>query len=149
VDECHRSIYNLWKGVLDYFDAFQIGLTATPSEHTLGYFNQNLVSSYTHEQALLDKVNILFSTVRTYLKKVARVERDYPNPVASTGFTVIRAGEGVSPQFLFSQVLLHRAGRRNASRRPDRPTRGGGDRGRCGESCENPVILRMTSRLGS
>lgn len=45
VDECHRSIYNLWRGVLDYFDAFQIGLTATPTAHTLGYFNQNLVYS--------------------------------------------------------------------------------------------------------
>ncbi len=56
IDECHRSIYNLWKGVLDYFDAFHVGLTATPSPHTLGFFNQNLVSSYTHEQAVLNKV---------------------------------------------------------------------------------------------
>ena len=30
IDECHRSIYNLWKQVLDYFDALQVGLTATP-----------------------------------------------------------------------------------------------------------------------
>lgn len=51
------------------------------------------------------KDDILFSTVRTYLKKIARIERDYNNPVASTGFTVIRAAEGVSPQFLFLQVL--------------------------------------------
>src|SRR3954471_9820589 len=51
------------------------------------------------------KDDILFSTVRTYLKKIARIEQDYPNPVASTGFTVIRAAEGVSPRFLFSQVL--------------------------------------------
>jgi hypothetical protein len=51
------------------------------------------------------KDDILFSTVRTYLKKIARIEHDYPNPIASTGFTVIRAAEGVSPQFLFSQVL--------------------------------------------
>jgi len=29
VDECHRSIYNLWKQVLDYFDAFLIDLVAT------------------------------------------------------------------------------------------------------------------------
>lgn len=53
----------------------------------------------------VQKDDILFSTVRTYLKKIARIERDYPNPVASTGFTVIRAVEGVTPQFLFSQVL--------------------------------------------
>ena len=35
VDECHRSIYNLWRGVLEYFDAFLIGLTATPPNRPL------------------------------------------------------------------------------------------------------------------
>ena len=34
IDECHRSIYNLWKQVLDYYDAFLIGLTATPDKRT-------------------------------------------------------------------------------------------------------------------
>jgi type I restriction enzyme R subunit len=58
IDECHRSIYNIWLQVLDYFDAFQIGLTATPDKRTLGYFNENLVSEYTHEQAVLDNVNV-------------------------------------------------------------------------------------------
>ncbi|WP_255493142.1 DEAD/DEAH box helicase family protein [Flavobacterium sp. SOK18b] len=43
IDECHRSIYNLWKQVLDYYDVFQIGLTATPDNRMFGYFNQNLV----------------------------------------------------------------------------------------------------------
>ena len=62
IDECHRSIYNLWKQVLDYFDAFQVGLTATPSKHTLAYFNKNLVSEYTHEEAVLDGVNVGFDT---------------------------------------------------------------------------------------
>ena len=32
VDECHRSIYNVWRQVLEYFDAFLIGLTATPTQ---------------------------------------------------------------------------------------------------------------------
>ena len=31
-DECHRSIYNKFTDVLAYFDAIQIGLTATPAE---------------------------------------------------------------------------------------------------------------------
>jgi type I restriction enzyme R subunit len=57
-DECHRSIYNVWKQVLEYFDSFLIGLTATPTKETLGYFNQNLVSEYTHERAVADKVNV-------------------------------------------------------------------------------------------
>ena len=34
IDEAHRSIYNLWKQVLDYFDAFLIGLTATPGNYS-------------------------------------------------------------------------------------------------------------------
>lgn len=60
IDECHRSIYNLWKQVLDYFDAFLIGLTATPDSRTIGFFNENLVSEYTHEQAVADDVNVGF-----------------------------------------------------------------------------------------
>ncbi|MEO8150659.1 MAG: DEAD/DEAH box helicase family protein [Bacteroidia bacterium] len=58
IDECHRSIYNLWKQVLDYFDSFLIGLTATPDNRTFGFFNQNVVSEYTHEQAVADGVNV-------------------------------------------------------------------------------------------
>jgi type I restriction enzyme R subunit len=46
IDECHRSIYNLWKHVLDYFDVFQVGLTATPDNRTFGYFNKNIVSDF-------------------------------------------------------------------------------------------------------
>lgn len=62
IDECHRSIYNLWKQVLDYFDGFLIGLTATPDNRTFGFFNQNIVSEYTHEQAVADGVNVGFDT---------------------------------------------------------------------------------------
>lgn len=58
IDECHRSIYNIWQQVLDYFDAFLVGLTATPDSRTFGFFNQNIVSEYTHEQAVLDNVNV-------------------------------------------------------------------------------------------
>ena len=58
IDECHRSIYNLWKQVLDYFDSFLIGLTATPDNRTFGFFNQNIVSEYTHEEAVMDGVNV-------------------------------------------------------------------------------------------
>ena len=57
-DECHRSIYNLWRGVLEYFDAHLIGLTATPSKQTLGFFNQNLVMEYSRTRAVADNVNV-------------------------------------------------------------------------------------------
>ncbi len=58
IDECHRSIYNLWRQVLEYFDAFLIGLTATPDNRTFAFFKQNVVSEYTHEQAVADGVNV-------------------------------------------------------------------------------------------
>jgi type I restriction enzyme R subunit len=32
-DESHRSIYNVYKNIFDYFDAVQLGLTATPKDH--------------------------------------------------------------------------------------------------------------------
>jgi hypothetical protein len=57
IDECHRSIYSLWRQVLEYFDAFLIGLTATPAKHTFGFFHKNLVMEYGHEQAVVDGVN--------------------------------------------------------------------------------------------
>jgi len=64
VDECHRSIYGLWRQVLDYFDAFIIGLTATPNKQAFGFFNKNLVMEYTHEQAVADHVNVGFDVYR-------------------------------------------------------------------------------------
>lgn len=64
VDECHRSIYGLWRQLLDYFDAFTIGLTATPGKQTFGFFNQNLVQEYDHTRAVADGVNVDFDVFR-------------------------------------------------------------------------------------
>ena len=58
IDECHRSIYDLWRQVLEYFDAYLIGLTATPDNRTFGFFRKNVVSEYSHEQAVADGVNV-------------------------------------------------------------------------------------------
>ncbi len=79
-DECHRSIYNLWRGVLEYFDAFTIGLTATPNKQTFGFFNQNLVMEYGHERAVADGVNVdyLVYTIRTQITaQGSTIEKDY------------------------------------------------------------------------
>jgi type I restriction enzyme R subunit len=71
IDECHRSIYNLWKQVLDYFDVFQVGLTATPDNRTFGYFNQNLVCDYGYEKAVIDGVLVPYNvfTIETEITK--------------------------------------------------------------------------------
>lgn len=63
-DECHRSIYNEWRQVLEYFDAFVVGLTATPAKHTIAFFNRNLVMEYGHERAVADRVNVPYEIYR-------------------------------------------------------------------------------------
>jgi len=71
IDECHRSIYNLWKQVLDYFDAFLIGLTATPDKRTFGFFNENVVSQYSYEESVTDGVNVPYDvyTIETEISQ--------------------------------------------------------------------------------
>jgi type I restriction enzyme, R subunit len=64
IDECHRSIYKKWRHALEYFDAFLIGLTATPTKLTLGFFNENIVSEYPSERAILDGVNVGYNVFR-------------------------------------------------------------------------------------
>ncbi|RLK48866.1 type I restriction enzyme R subunit [Alkalispirillum mobile] len=58
IDECHRSIYNLWRQVIEYFDSFLVGLTATPDNRTYGFFHQNVVSEYPLEQSVVDGINV-------------------------------------------------------------------------------------------
>ncbi len=71
IDECHRSIYNLWKQVLDYYDAFLVGLTATPDKRTFGFFNENVVSEYTYEESVVDGVNVPYDvfTIETEITR--------------------------------------------------------------------------------
>ncbi len=79
-DEAHRSIYNLWRQVLEYFDAYLIGLTATPNKQTFGFFNQNLVMEYGHPQAVADGVNVNYDVyrIRTEVTEAgSRVEAGY------------------------------------------------------------------------
>ena len=83
VDECHRSIYNVWSQVLLYFDAFLVGLTATPDNRTIGFFNQNLVMQYGHDEAVIDGVNVDFDVYRIRTK------------VTEQGATIEADGTGV------------------------------------------------------
>jgi type I restriction enzyme, R subunit len=79
-DECHRSIYHLWRQVLEYFDAFLIGLTATPSKQTIGFFDNNLVMEYNHDRAVADGVNVGYDVyrIRTEItEKGSKVDSGY------------------------------------------------------------------------
>ena len=53
-----------WRQVLEYFDAFTVGLTATHSLHTLGFFGKNLVGQYPYERSVVDGVNVGFDIFR-------------------------------------------------------------------------------------
>ena len=92
-DECHRSIYGLWRQVLEYFDAHLIGLTATPSAHTLGFFNSNLVAEYPYEQSVVDGVNVGFEVYRIKTRVTQEggtVEAGYHVPVRDRRTRAIR-----------------------------------------------------------
>jgi type I restriction enzyme R subunit len=88
VDECHRSIYSLWRQVLEYFDAHIVGLTATPGTHTLGFFRRNLVMEYDHPRAVADGVNVDFEVyrIRTAItERGATIEAGPRNPRSAVG----------------------------------------------------------------
>jgi len=66
-DECHRGYTskdtNVWRNVLNYFDAVKIGLTATPASHTVAYFG-NPIYKYTVEQAVLDGYLVDYQAIK-------------------------------------------------------------------------------------
>ncbi len=85
VDECHRSIYSLWRQVVEYFDAYLIGLTATPAKHTFGFFNKNLVMEYGHAQAVADGVNVDFDVYNIRTRITAQGSTIVAEPGAVLG----------------------------------------------------------------
>ncbi len=92
-DECHRSIYGVWRQVLDYFDAHLIGLTATPTAHTLGFFKQNLVAEYPLDQSIADTVNVGFEiySIRTEVgEQGGTVDSSYHVPIRDRRTRAIR-----------------------------------------------------------
>jgi hypothetical protein len=126
IDECHRSIYTVWRQVLEYFDAFLIGLTATPAKQTFGFFNKNLVMEYDHACAVADGVNVDFEVydIRTRITGQGATGLDQVELLqpADHGFT--RHPEGVRQQ---DDVASGEAGRaRGHLLEPDR----NGSRGR-------------------
>jgi len=93
VDECHRSIYTLWRQVLEYFDGFLIGLTATPAKHTFAFFNKNLVMEYGHPQAVADGVNLDYDifTIRTRITEQGETAEGGPLEVIGKRDRLTRA----------------------------------------------------------
>jgi type I restriction enzyme R subunit len=86
IDECHRSIYSLWRQVLEYFDAHLLGLTATPAQHTYGFFHQNVVMEYPHEQAVVDGVNCDFEVYKVRTQITAQGSKVEAAPGVMLGY---------------------------------------------------------------
>lgn len=108
-DECHRSIYGKWSGILKYFDGAQVGLTATPFSlkdrdlpddedelfirDTLRFFEvEEPTYRYTLRQAISDWYLVPYQiykakTVKTAAEggfEVKRSELDWTNMDAAT-----------------------------------------------------------------
>ena len=110
-DECHRSIYNLWAQVLEYFDAYLIGLTATPGKQTFGFFHQNLVMEYNHEMAVADGVNVNYDVyrIRTAItEQGAKVESGYSVQIQERD-TRRKRWEQLDDDFSYDPAQLDRA----------------------------------------
>lgn len=109
-DECHRSIYGTWRQVLDYFDAFIVGLTATPSLHTLGFFGRNLVAQYPYERSVVEGVNVGFEIfrIRTEIgERGSTVQAGYDLPVRDKRTRAERY-ETLSEDFAYTPDQLDR-----------------------------------------
>jgi type I restriction enzyme R subunit len=110
-DECHRSIYNLWAQVLEYFDAYLIGLTATPGKQTFGFFHQNLVMEYNHEMAVADGVNVNYDVyrIRTAItEQGSKVEAGYSVQIQERE-TRRKRWEQLDDDFSYDPAQLDRA----------------------------------------
>lgn len=77
IDECHRSIYGRWGQVLDYFDAYLVGLTATAAPETYGFFSvnvvgegkrPNVVAEYSYDRSIVDGINVDYVVYRIRTK---------------------------------------------------------------------------------
>ncbi len=110
-DECHRSIYGTWRQVLEYFDAFTVGLTATPSLHTMGFFGRNLVAQYPYERSVADGVNVGFEIfrIRTEIgERGATVKAGYDLPVRDRRTRAERY-ETLTEDFTYAPQALDRS----------------------------------------
>ena len=70
VDEAHRSIYNRYKAIFEYFDALVVGLTATPKDaidfntfELFGCSNEDPTFMYTLEEAVKEKKLVPYKTI--------------------------------------------------------------------------------------
>lgn len=85
-------------GKFNYIDIGSINSTAKRISE-IQELDWSIASSRARQ--IVKKGDTLFSTVRVNLERIAFVDKEIPNAIASTGFTVIRANEKAEPEYLF------------------------------------------------
>ena len=87
----------------DTFKYFDIGGINNKTNRIDSFKEYSWENAPSRAQQIIKKGDILFSTVRTYLKNIAQVDKDdYDNQICSSGFTVIRGiNESIIPNYIF------------------------------------------------
>lgn len=67
----------------------------------------NLADAPSRARQKIRAGDVLFSTVRPYLRNIALVEQALDGEIASTGFAVLRGAEGIEPGYLFYKSISH------------------------------------------
>ena len=114
VDEAHRSIYNKYKDIFNYFDAPLVGLTATPKDeidkNTYEIFElENGVPTYGYElaQAVTDGFLVDFMSVESKLKFIEQgiVYDDLPDADKEAYENTFEDENGELPESIASTAL--------------------------------------------
>ncbi len=112
-DEAHRSIYNKYRDIFNYFDAPLVGLTATPKDdidkNTYEVFElENGVPTYGYElaQAVTDGFLVDFMSVETKLKFIEQgIVYDDLSDADKEAYEEYFARDGEYPESISSSAL--------------------------------------------
>jgi type I restriction enzyme S subunit len=88
-------------GVFKYID---IGSVDSNLKRISVFQEINWKDASSRARQIVFKGDILFSTVRVNLERIAFIDKEISNGIASTGFTVIRSSEKVNSEYLFYAV---------------------------------------------
>jgi type I restriction enzyme R subunit len=112
-DESHRSIYNLWQDTLNYFDAYLVGLTATPADYldrnTFTFFDRpdhEPTYSYEYDEAVQEGYLVPFEVYHARTRfQIDGIHGDQLDPVVQEQLR----DEGIDPDDIdFSGTELER-----------------------------------------
>ena len=87
---------------IDYIDIASIDNTRQVIGQVKRY---QLKDAPSRARQIVRSGDVLFATVRPYLRNIASVPNDYDQQIASTGFSVLRPAEDICPGFLFYKAI--------------------------------------------